>query len=307
MQPRRDFRVHGAQVAVDSAGVGPAAELRRVGAEAFGQRGAAARDVRREFLQCAGEVLRTARQDFRRREYQCRRHVFSPALGRGVEQAHRVDFVVEELTAHGAFHLRGEYVEDSAAQGELSGAFHFRATAVARERQALGQFGQVGAGVHAEFHRQRQQSFRGESTLQEGVGGGDYHARVARGHAPQRRDAPPFPLPGSYCARVKVPLPRRERHAGFAGQGGQVRRKLSGLAFVAADEDRGASRRERDSRPDAGALYGLDTRHGGRTVAAFDLPDEFGDFRHGVQLPEECKHTSFSHNVPVLEKDSAVA
>ena len=50
--------------------------------------------------------------------------IFRPALRRGVKKAHRVELVSKKLTPHRLLFARGIYIQDSAAQRELSRAFH---------------------------------------------------------------------------------------------------------------------------------------------------------------------------------------
>ena len=69
--------------------------------------------------------------------------VLDPALRAGVEEAHGVDLIPEELAADGLFHEGGEDIQDAAPDGELAHALHLLAAGIARRRQGFGEGGEV--------------------------------------------------------------------------------------------------------------------------------------------------------------------
>ena len=69
--------------------------------------------------------------------------VLDPALRPGVEEAHGVDLIPEELAADGLFHEGGEDIQDAAPDGELAHALHLLAAGIARRRQGLREGGEV--------------------------------------------------------------------------------------------------------------------------------------------------------------------
>jgi hypothetical protein len=76
--------------------------------------------------------------------------VLRAALGDGVEKAHRVELVAEELRAHGVVAGGREDVEDAAAQRELPDALDERRARVARADELFGQLVQVILGARAQ-------------------------------------------------------------------------------------------------------------------------------------------------------------
>ena len=92
----------------------------------------------------AGEApLRQVGQDLGAGEDQGLGDVLDPALTCGVEEAHGVDLIPEELAADGLFHEGREDIQDAAPDGELTHALHLLAAGVARRRQGLREGGEV--------------------------------------------------------------------------------------------------------------------------------------------------------------------
>ena len=67
---------------------------------------------------------------FAHREYNDLIHVFGAALGVRVKETHGIQLVAKELSTEGVIGGRGEHIQNTAAKGELTGAFHHRAAAV---------------------------------------------------------------------------------------------------------------------------------------------------------------------------------
>ncbi len=65
--------------------------------------------------------------------------VFVPPLGLGVKIAHGIQLVAEEFRPDGLVVCRRENIQNAAPEGELAGAFHHAAAAVARGHQPGGQ------------------------------------------------------------------------------------------------------------------------------------------------------------------------
>ena len=107
------------------------------------------------------------------------------ALGFGIEQAHTVDLVTEQLHAQGVRALDqlplvvveggvgGADVDDPAADGELTGALHHVHPGVSRPHQSGGQVGRLNGGVVVQMHRGGAETVGGDGVAQSRVGGGD--------------------------------------------------------------------------------------------------------------------------------------
>ena len=90
-------------------------------------------------------------------------------LGSGVKHPHGVDLIVEKLTADRLIHLRGEYVQNPAAHGELSRPFHFFTAGIARRNQARRQIPQIRPSARGQRDHQRGEAFRRQGPLDQRV------------------------------------------------------------------------------------------------------------------------------------------
>ena len=223
-------------------------------------------------------------QRLRRGEEDRLLHVLHAPLRRGVEYAHRVDLVVEELAAHGHLRRGREHVQNPAAHGELSRALHLLAARVARGNERFGNAFEVGALADGKPHRPLPQRLRGDGARHERLRRGDEHARLPLREGTQRRKALLLPLAGGDRAGAQVPLPRGQDDRLVARERGEVGGQRARLPLVPADEHGAPLRRPCDRRAHAGALHGLQSRHGGGAGARLHAAHELRDLADFVQF-----------------------
>ena len=163
--------------------------------------------------------------------------IFRAALGLGVEEAHAVQLVAEELGADGLVVGRGIDVHDAAAHGELPHALHQLRPGIARLHQPLRQLRQGIAGPTAQGDGAGK-----ERLLRHGAQGGGLkahhqHRRAALGQVIQRPQTLLLPAPGDRRRVVERQLPARQHRRGLAQQLLQLLRRALHRQVVLAQGD----------------------------------------------------------------------
>ena len=124
--------------------------------------------------------------------------VFRPALGVGVEIAHGVQLVPEELRPDRLLRGRGEDVQNSTPEGELTRPFHHAASTVAcggkpRQKLLYGILPTSAQGEHGLF-----QNLRGHGAQGQGFPGENLHRSFARQKVIELPQPLLLPLPGNH-------------------------------------------------------------------------------------------------------------
>jgi hypothetical protein len=235
-----------------------------------------------------GQHLRR-RQDLRRAE------VLDAPLGVGIEEAHGVDFVPEELHPDGLGVGRGEKVQDAPPQGELAHALHLLAAGVARGGQGAGQLPQVVPLSHPQnLGRLGQQGF-GNGALENGLHRTHQQGALPRRQRPQGGQPPVLVLPGHHRGVVEGELPGRECAHRLPRQGGQIPGHALGLPLVGAHHHHGAVQLLADARGEVGAVHRRQPGKGRRTGPVVDGRQQGAVFRYVVEGGEQWLHRTPRH------------
>ena len=102
------------------------------------------------------------------------------ALGGGIEAAHALDLVAEEIEAQRLFFARGKQVDDAAAHGELAGIAHRLGAAIAVRLEEGGQPGEIDPLAGREPGDQLADAERRQRPLRRRVDRGDEELRLVR-------------------------------------------------------------------------------------------------------------------------------
>ena len=235
-----------------------------------------------------GQHLRR-RQDLRRAE------ILDAPLGVGIEEAHGVDLVPEELHPDGLGVGRGEKVQDAPPQGELAHALHLLAAGVARGGQGAGQLPQVVPLSHPQnLGRLGQQGF-GNGALENGLHRTDQQGALPRRQGPQGGQPPVLVLPGHHRGVVEGELPGRECAHLLPRQGGQIPGHALGLPLVGAHHHHGAVQLLADARGKMGAVHRRQPGKGRRTGPVVDGRQQGAVFRYVVEGGEQWLHRTPRH------------
>ena len=213
--------------------------------------------------QAGNSLWMELRQGLRHGQEHRRLNIFRAPLAHGVEQAHGVQGVAEELGAHRRVQGRGVHVQDAAAHGELAHALHELGAGVARPDQARLQLVQVVVLAHRQMQGAAGQDRRRHGAQAGGVQG--CHQQLAIPPAQVVEAAQPLllPAPGGRGGVVQGQLAGGQHRRGKAQQGLQLRCGTAGGHVVLTQHHRRPLRAGAQGRDHMAAAELRHAGHGG--------------------------------------------
>ena len=182
-----------------------------------------------------------ARQGLLRRQNKRFVTVFGAALGDGVEKAHCVQLVAEELGADGLVVRGREDIQNAAAQRKLPRALDEARAGIAGGGELFGQLAHVVAAARRQADGGGvERRFRNCAEL-ERLERRDKDGDLARREVVEDAQPPLLPLAGDARRIEKRQLARWKRHRRLAEKGRQLGSKAGGGHLVLADGDDGAA------------------------------------------------------------------
>ena len=192
-------------------------------------------------LQIGGQALRTLRmqpgQGFRHRQQDEAFRVVCAALGHGVEEAHGVHLVAEELHTDRRVVGRRKDIQNAAPHGKLSHALHQRAPAVAHFDQPRTEVLQGKAGADFQGQGRGKEAASGQSADAEGVPGGDEQPLLPTGQVVEQTQPLLLPAAGDGRGAVKGQIPGGQDGDLRVQKGGQLRLGAPRRHFILAEDD----------------------------------------------------------------------
>ena len=235
-------------------------------------------------------ALRAVGQHLRRRKDQRRVHIPGPPLGGGVKGAHRVDLIVEELTAHRLVHQGGEHVQNAAPQGELAHALHLVAAGIPRGEQTLRQLPQLRLPTHRQGDGQGPQQLRRQGPGADRVHRGHHGGGLSPRQGIQGRQTAALPVPGAHSPGAELPLPAQQGHGACSRQGLQISGEDLDLPLVSAEEHRRTAAPRSHRRAHAGPLHRLEAADRRGAAAVLHPADQLRHLGDGLKLSEKLFH-----------------
>ena len=210
--------------------------------------------------------------------------VFAAPLGVGIEIAHGIQFVSKEFRTDGLIGGRGEDIDDSAPDGELSAALYHAAAAIACRGELADQVLQGVFLPHLQGKGRAHQHRGRHGTKAEGFPGQNLKGRSALGQVIELPQPFLFPGTGYHGSVVKGQLPAGENGGRFSQKALQFLLHSPGGHVVLAQDNHGPVQIPAQTRDhmtavdlsdsgDGGAFPGL---QGGRQGGVFGYGFEQG-------------------------------
>ena len=115
------------------------------------------------------------------------RYRLAPALGQRVKTPQRIHIIAPELGANRLCVPGGEHIQNTAAEGKLTGAFYLRGAGIASHKQTLHQAFHLIGAVRKQGHSCIFQSVGRQGAQHQGIGRGAQHPGLAGFDLPQGR------------------------------------------------------------------------------------------------------------------------
>ncbi len=167
--------------------------------------------------------------------------IFSPALGQGVEKAHRVQIIAKKFHTKRVVVGWGEDVQNAAAQGVLAGTLHQGTAGITGPFQTGGQFRQGEGIAGAKGCGGGAEEVGGHGAQAQRLQGSDQEGRFPAGEGGELAKTLLLPAAGDGGDVVKGQLPGGEDGRGLAEEGCQLRLEAAGGGIVLADDDGGTA------------------------------------------------------------------
>ena len=285
-----EFLIHRRHIAVAAAGRHPLAQRRRVRAQ-----GGAERSGLFLFGVALGGGLQTvggARRAVGGQNLSCRQQqrlpdILHSPLGTGVKPAQGVELIVKKVAPDGVVRVRGEHIQNAAAQGKLPRSLHLFAPGIPCIRQTAAQGGNIVRLPLCQLQNGPGKHLGREAPLAQSLGGGKDHGRCFCLHPVQGGDAAIVPLAAGHGGRPQMQLTGRQIQRFLPRQALHISGETLTFPLIGAQKQQGPLHGLGQS---GGKLYPVDGGQScddGAAAAVLQFLPDVLQFRQAHQLPQE--------------------
>ena len=215
--------------------------------------------------------------------------ILTTALGIGIEIAHGIQLVAEEFRSDRPVGGGGEYIQNAAPEGELTGALYHTASAVACLGELADQIIQRVLLPDLQGKGGSGQNRFGHGPEAEGFPGKNLHRGFSQGKIKKLPQPLLLPGAGDNSRVIKGQITTGKNGGGDAGKALQFLLETAGGHIVLADDHQRAAGVAVQSRNHVGAVDLSDAGDSG-AFAAFDSIQQCGILRYGIQNRNKLFH-----------------